>query len=184
MENREVIEHLTSVAAERILHAVERLCELGVDAFRIAGGEYVTVQLGPSAVDPLLRRHDKRIIEVLHEHGALVFYHNHGPIMRYLAEFADFGFDVLDPMEAPPWGVVNLTEAKRIIAGRFTILGNLDDMEVLGKLPAEEVKRIARSNLESYGTRGHILGGTTSGTFTEHAAKNFIAMVEVAEEFA
>ena len=57
--------------------------------------------------------------------------------------------------------------------------GNLDDMEVLNKLPTEQVLAIARERLEAAGDRGFMLGGTTSGTFGEHGARNFIAMAEM-----
>ncbi|NOZ22939.1 MAG: hypothetical protein GXP25_17820 [Planctomycetes bacterium] len=183
IEHPDVIVQLVSVAAERQRYAAEELCKAGVDAFRMVGGEYVSVQLGPSAVGPLLKDFDTEIIAIIHRYGGVVFYHNHGPIMRYLADYVELGFDVLDPLEAPPWGDADLARAKEIIDGRFTILGNLDDMEVLGKYSEDEVKAMARANLEAYGIEGHILGGTTSGTFTEHAARNFIALVEVAEEF-
>jgi len=183
IENPDLLVRLVSVAAERQRYAAEDLCKAGVDAFRMVGGEYVSVQLGPNAVKPLLKDFDTEIIEIIHRHGGLVFYHNHGPLMRYLADYADMGFDVLDPLEAVPWGDADLAKAKEIIGGRFTILGNLDDMEVLGKYSEEEVKDIARTNLEAYGIEGHIIGGTTSGTYTEHAARNFIALVDVAEEF-
>jgi hypothetical protein len=63
------------------------------------------------------------------------------------------------------------------------MVGNLDDMEIIDSLPAADVQAIARERLAAAGPVGFILGGTASGTYTERAARNFIALVEVSEEF-
>jgi hypothetical protein len=44
------------------------------------------------------------------------------------------------------------------------------------------VKALGRRRIEEAGTPGFILGGTASGTYTERAARNFIALVDVAQE--
>lgn len=169
------------IASERLNAYVEAACRAGVDAFRIIGGEYVTVQLGPKAVPRLLAPFDAPQADLMHHYGALVHYHNHGPIMRFLDALADLGIDSLDPLEAPPCGDCDLGEAKRILRGRTCIVGNLDDMEVLDRLPEREVCDIAAARLEQAGPDGFMLGGTSSGTYGEQAARNFIAIVRVAE---
>ena len=84
---------------------------------------------------------------------------------------------------SPPWGDCDLVEAKRVLQGRVCIVGNLDDMEVIDKLDEATVRAIARERLQQAGPDDFVLGGTSSGTYTERAARNFMAMVEVAEEF-
>jgi len=163
---------------------VRECCRRGVTDFRIIGGEYVTAQIGPDGMEDLIRVPDRELIDTIHAYGGIAFYHNHGPVMRFLEDFAYIGVDFLEPMEAPPWGDVDLGKAKEIIGDRYCMVGNLDDMEVVEKLDAEEVKRIARSRIEEAGVRGFILSGTASGTFTEKGAENFIAMAEVAREYA
>jgi hypothetical protein len=182
-ERPDVLRRLTAVAADRINAYVERLCEAGVDAFRIIGGEYVTVQLGPRAFDELITPFDTELVDIMHRHGAVAYYHNHGNMMRWLDGLADLGIDALDPMEAPPWGDADLALARERLAGRTCMVGNLDDMEIIDSLPAADVQAIARERLAAAGPVGFILGGTASGTYTERAARNFIALVEVSEEF-
>ncbi len=55
-------------------------------------------------------------------------------------------------------------------------------MEVLDKWDTDAVMELGRQRIEEAGTTGFILGGTASGTYTEKAAKNFVALVEVAKE--
>lgn len=175
----DLVEKLTAVMTERLVDWVDSLCELGVEAFRVVGGEYASVQLGPIGFERLCVRYDRELAAIMHKHGAVCHYHNHGPVMRCLEYFPQVGMDSLDPMEAPPWGDADLREARRRIGDRVCFVGNLDDMEVINQRPTEEVLAISRERLESAGDRGFMLGGTSSGTYGEHGARNFIAMADM-----
>ncbi len=175
---------MTRVGNERLREWVDRACRKGVDAFRLVGGEYASTQLGPRAFDVLCREPDKQIVDIMREHGAWAYYHNHGPIMRYLDMMLDIGMHALDPLEAPPWGDCDLRAAKDKLRGKVCIVGNLDDMEVIEKRDVEEVKRIGREVVEQAGPDGLCLGGTASGTYTEKGARGFMALVEVVTEQA
>ena len=180
---RELMVEMCRVGCERLNAFIEEACRAGVDVFRIIGGEYVTVQLGPNAVTKLLAPFDPQQVDIMHRYGAVAHYHNHGPIMRFLDALADLGIDSMDPLEAPPCGDCDLAEAKRILRRRTCIVGNLDDMEVVDRLPEKEVREIAAARLEQAGPDGFMLGGTSSGTYGERAARNFLALVRVAEAY-
>ncbi|MBI3911684.1 MAG: hypothetical protein HY320_12235 [Armatimonadetes bacterium] len=180
----DVMAQMTEIGARRLNTYVERLCQAGVDAFRIVGGEYVTCQLGPKAFEALITPFDTQLCQLMRRYHAVTYYHNHGPIMRWLAPIADLGVDALDPLEAPPWGDGDLREARRLIGERVCLVGNLDDMEVLEQWDAVAVKELGRRRIEEAGARGFVLGGTASGTYTERAARNFVALVDVAQEMA
>lgn len=181
-ERNRIVE-LTERMNERACAYVKKCAEEGVTDFRIVGGEYVSAQIGPQGMPALIRRPDRQLIDLIHSCNGIAFYHNHGRIMPFLEDYAHIGVDFLEPMEAPPWGDTDLGKAGRIIGDRFCRVGNLDDMEVIDKLPVEEVKRIARERIEQAGTRGFVLSGTASGTYTDRAARNFIAMADVAREY-
>ena len=170
---------LIKVASERACEAAERACRAGIDAFRIIGGEYASTQLGPYAYRQVVTAPDSEVVRIMHDHGATVYYHNHGPVMKYLEMFADIGMDAADCFEAPPWGDCDLVEAKRVLQGRVCIVGNLDDMEVINKEPEETVLAIARERVAQAGPDGFVLGGTASGTYTEHGARNLMAMARM-----
>ncbi|MGQ9699258.1 MAG: uroporphyrinogen decarboxylase family protein, partial [Armatimonadota bacterium] len=127
---------------------------------------------------------DTALIETIHRYGAIAHYHNHGPVSRWLEALAGLGMDSLDPLEAPPWGDVDIANAKRRIGSRVCLLGNLDDMEVLDKADESEVRRLGRELIEKAGPGGYIVGGTASGTYGERAARNFIALADVARQMA
>ena len=182
-DDPEMVVKLTSIAADRVNACVDRLCSAGVEAFRIVGGEYASVQLGPKGFDALVMPFDAELVHTIHRHDAIAYYHNHGPVMQFLERFAELGVDAVDPFEAPPWGDCDLVEAKARIGDRVCLVGNLDDMEVVENRPVDEVQEMARALLEMAGPDGYLLGGTASGTYTERGARNFMALVEVAEAY-
>ena len=177
----DLMTEITNVGARRVNDWVDRLGKAGVDAFRIVGGEYASVQLGPAGFDALVLRQDMELVRIIHSHDGIAYYHNHGPVMAYASRFAEIGMDALDPLEAPPWGDADLRKARRACGNKVAFVGNLDDMEVIDKLPAASVVAIALERLDAAGDRGFILGGTASGTYTEAAARNFIAIVDALE---
>ncbi len=184
IEHRDVFMEFVRVAAERCYHYVEECCRQGVDCFRIIGGEYASTQLGPEAFRETMVQFDRPMVEIMHEHGALAHYHNHGPMDRYLEMIAEIGVDSLDPLEGSPWGDVTLTEAKERIGDRVCLVGNLDDMEVIDKVDPETIEELAEDAIRQAGPDGFCLGGTTSGTYTEHAARNFLRMVDVSKRMS
>lgn len=174
----DLMAEMVKVANERLLPFVDALCHLGVDAFRIVGGEYASEQLGPKAFHQLVVEPDRELVKVMHEHGALAYFHNHGPIMGYLEAIASIGVDALDPLEAPPFGDCDIAKAKEILKGKVCLVGNLDDMEVLDKKPMDEIVTMGKRLVELAGRDGFVLSGTASGTYGERAARNFLALAE------
>lgn len=180
----DLMRKITDVASDRINGFAGRLCEAGVDGFRIVGGEYASVQLGPKGFDALVLEQDRELVDIIHSHGGIAYYHNHGNSMDFLTRYCQIGMDFVDPLEAPPWGDCDLKKAREICGDRVAFVGNLDDMEILDKLTAGEVEAIAIERLEAAGDRGFILGGTASGTFGDRAARNFIALAELSARLA
>ncbi len=183
-EAPEVMERAVEVGTDRLCEWLGRACPAGAAAFRLIGPEYASVELGPRAYERLVVNMDSRLCEIIHQHGGLAHVHNHGPMTRYYDLLLQVGMDSLDPLEAPPWGDCDLAEAKARIGGSICLVGNLDDMEVLGKWPQERILARGRELLEQVGPGGFVLGGTSSGTYTEYAVENFIALRRLAEERA
>jgi len=184
LEARDLMIELTELATERLCPFYRQLCAAGVEVFRIIGGEYASVQLGPEAFQRLIVEPDRRLVDVIHQYDRIAYFHNHGPITRYYDQFLEIGIDALDPLEAPPWGDCVVTEAKDRIGDNICLVGNLDDMEVLGKYPTQKVLAMGRELIEKAGPDGFILAGTASGTYDEQAARNFIALAQLSAQMA
>jgi hypothetical protein len=180
----EVIREMVALAAGRAYRFAEEACRGGVDCIRIIGGEYATELMGPRAWEELIVPFDGPLVEMIHSYGAIAHYHNHGHMRRVIEQIADLGIDSLDPVEQPPYGDLEMDEAMARIGDRVCPLGGLDDMEILETRPWAEIEPMAVDLLERVGTTGWMLGGTSSATWADAAARNFIALVEVAERYA
>ena len=180
----DVIHSLVRMAAERVYDVVQEACRAGVDCFRIVGGEYATQLMGQRAWDDLVAPFDGPLVEMIHSHGAVVHYHNHGNMRRFLELIAALEIDSLDPIEQPPYGDMEMDEAAALIGDRVCLVGGLDDMEVLETRGVDEVRRLGADLIERVGSCGFMLGGTSSGIYGERAARSFIALAEMAQVLA
>jgi uroporphyrinogen-III decarboxylase len=180
----EVLERAVEVGTQRLCAWLERACPEGVAGFRVVGPEYASVELGPPAYERLVVNMDSRACQIIRRHGGIAHVHQHGPMTRCYDLIRRVGMNSIDPLEAAPWGDCDLAEAKARIGDTVCLLGNMDDMEVLGKWPRERVLARGRELIEQAGPGGFILGGTSSGTYTEYAVENFIALRKLAEEMA
>ena len=101
----------------------------------------------------------------------------------FLEAFAELGIDSLDPLEVPPFGNVDLGDA--IHHRRPGLPGGRPGRHgILETRSTEEVLALGWGDSPACRFRSFMLGGTTSGTFTEQAARHFIALVDVAQAFA
>lgn len=180
----EIIERMVRVAAERLYGVLEESCAAGVDCIRIIGGEYATQLMGPAAWDALVTPYDTPLVEMIHRHGAVAHYHNHGNMQRFIAKIAALGIDSLDPIEQPPYGDMEMDEAFRRVGDRVCLVGGLDDMEILESRAIDEIRSMGAGLIERVGRRGWMLAGTSSGIYTERAARAFIALAEVSADMA
>ncbi|MFH1006712.1 MAG: uroporphyrinogen decarboxylase family protein [Candidatus Latescibacterota bacterium] len=175
----DVMEMLVEEGARRIQLMVEQWLAGGVDAFRIIGPEYASTQLGPTAYERLVVPFDKDLVAQIKQAGAIAYLHNHGPIMNYLPMIREIAPHALDPLEAPPWGDFDPVRARALLGDEICMVGNLDDMEIMGKRPFEEISGMAQGLMDAMGDRGFILSGTTSGTYNERAAEQFIRLAKM-----
>jgi uroporphyrinogen decarboxylase len=181
IDEPDLMRKLVRIGADYYNSYVEKCCEAGVDAFRIIGGEYASTQLGPKAFQELVVEFDREMVDIIHRHGAIAYFHNHGPVKRFYDLFTDIGIDALDPLENTPYGDCDLVEAKEHLKGKVCIVGNLDDMEVMEKLDWPDIERIATERALQAGPDGFVMGGTASGTYTERGAEMFRRLVPVME---
>lgn len=130
---------LTAIAtfAERV-HAHAR-------AALAAGIRGVYGWVGPElCIPPLLSlRHfdrycdafDRPLIATIHEGGGRVWVHCHGKMRGVIERFADQGVDVLNPIEPPPMGDLELPEAFAIVGERMGLEGNLETHDLMTATP-------------------------------------------------
>lgn len=137
ISDRDVVHALCERRMQVLLAAVGYALDHGVGPFfAVMGEEYVAPPLhGPKDFADFNVRHDKPILDRVHEAGGRVHVHCHGPLKSVPSGFLDMGADVLHPIEPPPMGDATAAEAKALLRGRTCIEGNIQIADMYEQSP-------------------------------------------------
>jgi len=132
--------------------------------------------------------YDKRIIDLIHNAGKLVWLHCHGDMKPVLLDFVEMGVDCLNPIEPPPVGGLTLKEAKKLANGRMTLDGGIEN-SAFDSLEPEEMEKLVEETVAMGKPGGcYILSETgTPGTWpvlTEKHFANYKAFIETGMRLA
>lgn len=185
LEDFELVRLLLDTAQSRTLEFLRACKEQGVAAFRSIGAELASQTLmDPSWFPKLVLPYDSELHAEMRRDGGIAYMHCHGRIREILEQVADTGPTALDPIEQPPGGDLSLAEAKRRIGDRVCLVGNLDDLQVIGAASREELLAAGAECIDAAGPAGYVLGGTASGIYTPEMAEGFIVLAEASRRYA
>jgi len=131
-----------------ILLSAREQCKRGIDALKIsapyAGAGFISREMYEEFEVPA----EKEVIDMVHrEFGIPCYIHTCGAIGDRLDLMLETGADGLECLDPPPIGTVNLEEASRIIGNRGFIKGNLDAVNDLRNVTAEQLLEIVEKKL-------------------------------------
>jgi hypothetical protein len=179
----DLVERMVATMNERLALHVDACCQKGVRSYWMGGSEHC----GPGVVHPRVFRrmitpYDRRIVDLIHEHGGIVNYHTHGKLHDILDEIAEIGVDVMSPIETGLRGDVTLSEVKARVGDRICLKGNLDDLAFLAQVGPDEVRAAAGACIaQAAAGGGYILSGTDAGIYSPQWVERFLLMAEVAQ---
>jgi uroporphyrinogen-III decarboxylase len=110
--------------------------------------------------------------------------HCHGRVGTLLDSFIEMGVDSTDPVEPPPQGDVEFGDAKRHVAGRLTLYGNIEflDMETC---TADQVEAKVRHAIED-GGKAHTVLDPSAGPHerpTDRFIQNAVRYIEAGVKY-
>lgn len=115
--------------------------QVGAGADTIGVGDAIASQVSPAVYGRLIQPREKRLVEAIHDMGALVRLHICGDITRILTGIADLGVDILDVDH-----MVDMSAARRAVGTKVTLAGNIDPVEgVLRGTPASIQRQVAET---------------------------------------
>jgi len=109
--------------------------QIGAGADTIGVGDAVVSQISPRTYERLIFLHEKRLVDALHDAGALVRLHICGDITRHLPVIAQLGIDIIDV----DWQV-DMEHARRVLGPRVTLAGNLDPVHAVMQSTPERIR--------------------------------------------
>jgi uroporphyrinogen decarboxylase len=138
---------LIDFCIERTFPFIKAICQSGVDTVSI-GGNVPGGFLGQKFYEKYAFPYEKKYIDYAKSFGVKTIYHNCGDIMALVDSYKELGSDVVEPFSPPPLGDGNLGEGKKRSEGKYAIIGNVDQVNVLQKGSIDMVREITRKTVE------------------------------------
>lgn len=129
MRQRKLVIEILGFFQERICEYLRHILSSGATTlYRIVGPEYVVPPyLHPREFDRLVVKYDSDLVDLLHQYGGYARLHSHGKVRKVLRSIKEMRIDAIDPLEPPPDGDVELSEARAILGREITLIGNIEE---------------------------------------------------------
>lgn len=144
----------------RILERSEKAMEEGPDVFEVAAN-LATSDVGPKFYTDYVMEYENRLLNGLHEMGALVIFHNCGDAAKIMHLCNDLDIDCWGYLTPRPFGDVDVDEALHVMRPDLALRGNIDQVKFLVEASPEEVTARVRDTLAQVKPRGNWILSTT-----------------------
>lgn len=177
MEERALLHEMIDRAYAGIEANLKRYLAAGVgDTYGWVGPELCIPPLAsPRDFHEFVVEYDRRLIDLIHDAGKLVWIHCHGDMHPVLEGFVEMGVDCLNPIEPPPMGRLTLADAKRRVAGRMCLEGGVEDGDFHLRTPEEMVRIVEDVVAQGKPGGGFILCPSSSPNTAPRLADSHVA---------
>lgn len=169
---------------EFVERATQRILQDKPDEILIAGSSSSLSLSSPK----IYREYDLPAIKIIsslcNEAGVLCHQHTCGK-SRQIVEmnYRETGVNVMEPLERPPGGDVDLAEVKQKFGDKFCLKGNVNTFETMLNGSVEDVKREAMACIDAAGKEGGFILSTGDQCGRDTPDENLFALVEVAKTY-
>lgn len=140
-------EKLMNFSIDRFKDYTNAISDSGIDVHSI-GANVAGGFIGKEMFDKYILPFEKRYIDIVQSKGIPALYHNCGEIMNLVESYIEVGPKMVEPFSPPPIGDGNLAEAKKRSKGKFIIVGNVDQVNILKPGPIDKIKKVTRETVE------------------------------------
>ena len=123
----------------------------------------------------------KRMVDLIHEEGALCVKHSDGNLYSLLDMIVSAGPDGLNPIE--PVAGMELAKVKRLVGDRVCLVGNIDCGQLLPHGTPEQVRQAVRQAIADGGPGGGFILSSSNSIHSSCKGENLVAMVRACHEF-
>lgn len=161
LQNPRFYHHLMNYCLERYLGFVQKLIDAGVDLLSAGGNIANAKMVGPTFFRRYIWPYEKRLIDFVQAQGVGLLYHNCGYARHLLPIYPTLGMNAYESLTPPPYGNTQLSEALDIFGRGTTLLGNLDQIDLLRKGSPAQIEEEVRRVLDTVRGRSHFILATT-----------------------
>jgi uroporphyrinogen decarboxylase len=178
-------EHYMSVFMEKLtgftLSYIDKLLEMAKGEIAVVRADDDVGTMDRLMISPeMWRKHYKtswkQVFDIVHAHGAKVWFHSCGYIWPLLDDLIEIGIDCWNPF--PPY--VKDNEHKRLSEfrkGRISFDGGVDHLTLIHGTP-EDVRQKTQQVLDTFAADGGLLIGPSQVFTEDHKTENIIALFE------
>lgn len=155
----------------------------GVDFIYIAEdlGTQESLLFSPAMFRRFLKPRMKKMIELVHRHGAFAFHHDDGAIFTIIPDLLDAGIDILNPVQ---WRCAGMDRAKLKSAygAKVAFHGAMDNQQTLPFRSVAEVRAEVRDNARILGAGGGYILAPCHNLQSITPVENVLAMYDEAKK--
>lgn len=166
----------TVCIARNAIRAGADIVSLG-DDYAHNGGPLMAPEQFREFVYPRL----KKMVDAIHEEGALCVKHSDGYLWPILDLIVDAGPDALNPID--PVAGMDLGEMKKAYGSRVCLVGNIDCGELLSNGTEEQVREAVRHAIETAAPGGGYILSSSNSIHSGVNPRNLRAMFAAGREF-
>ncbi len=187
IENPEIVDYcldqLFSACYEstrRIYEAIPGKVNLTYVAEDMGGQE--DLMYSPAQIRRFLIPWMKKMMELVHQAGAYVFFHSDGAIRKILPDMIEAGIDILNPIQ---WRCKGMEKEglKRDFGEKVIFHGGVDNQKVMPFGTVEDVKKEVVENIDIFGRGGGYILAPCHNIQPVTPVENIIAMYETGYEY-
>jgi uroporphyrinogen decarboxylase len=173
---------------------MDKVLEVNIQVVRHAikaGAEVITMgddyahndgpMMSPAVFRQFILPRLKRMIDVIHQEGALCIKHTDGNINQLLEMLVEAGPDAINPLE--PVAGMALKRVKQLVGNRVCLIGNIDCGHLLSMGTPAEVRQAVRQAIADAGTGGGYILSSSNSIHSSCKPENYQAMIDACREF-
>jgi uroporphyrinogen decarboxylase len=157
----EFFHQLMSFCLARYKSFIQQIIDAGVDVLscggNIANGKMVSRDYFRQHILP----YEQDLVRFIQGQGVAVLYHNCGYARNLIPLYPELGAKAYESLTPPPYGDTILEEAVASFGTGTTMLGGIDQLDLLRKGTAEEIESAVRRVMDTVRGRCSFVLGTT-----------------------
>ena len=165
------------------MEIVRRAIRAGAEVI-ILGDDYASNKgpmMSPAVFAQFILPRLRRMVDLIHEEGALCVKHSDGNLYPILEMIVSAGPDGLNPVE--PVAGMTLSRTKQLVGDRVCLVGNIDCAHLLPHGTVDEVRAAVRQAIADAGPGGGFILSSSNSIHSSCSPRNFMAMVAACHEF-
>ena len=165
------------------LEVVRRAIRAGAEVI-VLGDDYASnhgPMMSPAVFAEFILPRLTRMVDLIHEEGALCVKHSDGNLYSLLEMIVSAGPDGLNPIE--PVAGMELAKVKKLVGDRVCLVGNIDCGRLLPYGSPEEVRQAVRQAIADGGPGGGFILSSSNSIHSSCKGQNLAAMVRACHEF-